>query len=144
MIEPIWEYHHDVGKSITGGDVYRGKRLPELDGHYLYADYVTDKIWALKYDEGEEARRRQPPDPRSKRADPVVRRGQSRRSLLHDEHGIRQRHLPLCQVAAEIIPRHRAKLACGFCACKAGSCKMHPGPSFSPGSVLFWLHAVTS
>jgi glucose/arabinose dehydrogenase len=51
LIEPIWEYHHDVGKSITGGLVYRGKRLPELDGHYLYADYVTGRIWALRYDE---------------------------------------------------------------------------------------------
>jgi glucose/arabinose dehydrogenase len=51
MIEPIWEYHHDLGKSITGGGVYRGKMFPELDGHYIYADYVTSKIWALKYDE---------------------------------------------------------------------------------------------
>ena len=50
LIEPIWEYHHDVGKSLTGGCVYRGKRLPELDGYYLYADYVTMKHWALKYD----------------------------------------------------------------------------------------------
>ena len=52
MIEPIWEYHHDVGKSITGGTVYRGKRLPELEGAYLYGDYVTGKIWALRYDDG--------------------------------------------------------------------------------------------
>ncbi len=51
FIDPIWEYHHDIGKSITGGGVYRGKRLPELDGHYLYADYVSGKIWALRYDE---------------------------------------------------------------------------------------------
>jgi glucose/arabinose dehydrogenase len=50
LIEPIWEYHHDVGKSLTGGCVYHGKRLPELDGYYLYADYVTMKHWALKYD----------------------------------------------------------------------------------------------
>jgi glucose/arabinose dehydrogenase len=55
LIEPIWEYHHDVGKSITGGTVYRGKRLPELDGYYLYGDYVSAKIWALKYD-GEKKR----------------------------------------------------------------------------------------
>jgi glucose/arabinose dehydrogenase len=50
MLEPIWEYHHDVGKSITGGAVYRGKRVPELQGHYIYGDYVTAKIWALRYD----------------------------------------------------------------------------------------------
>ncbi|HKB02349.1 MAG TPA: PQQ-dependent sugar dehydrogenase, partial [Gemmataceae bacterium] len=50
-IEPIWEYHHDVGKSITGGHVYRGTRLPELEGYYLYADYVTNKLWALRYDD---------------------------------------------------------------------------------------------
>ncbi len=53
LIEPIWEYHHDVGKSITGGSVYRGPRLPELHGHYVYADYVTGKIWALRYDEAQ-------------------------------------------------------------------------------------------
>ena len=50
LIEPIWEYHHDVGKSITGGLVYRGKRVSELVGKYLYADYVTGKVWALDYD----------------------------------------------------------------------------------------------
>jgi quinoprotein glucose dehydrogenase len=51
LIEPIWEYHHDIGKSITGGHVYRGKRVPELFGSYLYADYVTGRLWALKYDD---------------------------------------------------------------------------------------------
>lgn len=50
LIEPVWEYHHDVGKSITGGLVYRGKQFPELEGAYLYADYVSNKIWALWYD----------------------------------------------------------------------------------------------
>jgi len=51
LIDPIWEYHHDVGKSITGGQVYRGKKLPVLVGSYLYADYITGKTWGLKYDE---------------------------------------------------------------------------------------------
>ena len=51
LIDPIWEYHHDVGKSITGGTVYRGSRVPELDGHYIYGDYVSARVWALKYDE---------------------------------------------------------------------------------------------
>ena len=50
LIAPIWEYHHDVGKSITGGHVVRGSQVPELVGCYLYADYVANKMWALRYD----------------------------------------------------------------------------------------------
>lgn len=50
LIEPIWEYHHDIGKSITGGHVYRGKKVPELTGLYVYADYVTGRVWGLRYD----------------------------------------------------------------------------------------------
>ena len=50
-VNPVWEYDHQIGKSITGGHVYRGKKLPELDGYYIYGDYVSGKIWALKYDE---------------------------------------------------------------------------------------------
>ncbi|MEO1524166.1 MAG: family 16 glycoside hydrolase [Planctomycetota bacterium] len=49
-IDPVWQYDHRVGRSITGGRVYRGDRLSELDGKYLYADYVTGVIWALSYD----------------------------------------------------------------------------------------------
>jgi hypothetical protein len=30
--------------------VYRGKKIPELQGAYLYADYVAGKLWALRYD----------------------------------------------------------------------------------------------
>ena len=50
LIEPIFEYPHSVGKSITGGLVYRGKALPQLAGGYLYADFVSGKLWALWYD----------------------------------------------------------------------------------------------
>lgn len=50
-IEPVWEYDHQIGKSITGGRVYRGDNVPELVGKYLYADYVTGTVWALSYDE---------------------------------------------------------------------------------------------
>jgi glucose/arabinose dehydrogenase len=51
LIEPIFEYHHSLGKSITGGCVYRGKAVPELVGKYLFADYVSGKVYALTYDE---------------------------------------------------------------------------------------------
>lgn len=50
-IDPVWEYDHQVGKSITGGCVYRGKEIPQLDGSYLYADYISGKLWALRLDD---------------------------------------------------------------------------------------------
>ncbi|MGI9470069.1 MAG: PQQ-dependent sugar dehydrogenase [Rubripirellula sp.] len=52
LIEPLVEYPHtdDWGKSITGGAVYRGKATPSLYGYYLYGDYITGRLWALKYD----------------------------------------------------------------------------------------------
>lgn len=50
LIYPIWEYGRDVGQSVTGGSVYRGSRLPELFGLYIYADYVQGRIFALDYD----------------------------------------------------------------------------------------------
>lgn len=49
-IDPVWAYDHGVGKSITGGRVYRGERLPQLSGKYIYADYVSGSVWALTYD----------------------------------------------------------------------------------------------
>ena len=47
---PIHEYDHEIGKSITGGFVYRGSRLPNLYGSYIYADFVAGRIWALTID----------------------------------------------------------------------------------------------
>jgi glucose/arabinose dehydrogenase len=49
-IDPVWEYDHRIGKSITGGLLYRGKSAPSLTGKYVYADYVSTEIWALDYD----------------------------------------------------------------------------------------------
>lgn len=51
LIDPIWEYHHNIGKSITGGNVYRGASALSLDGLYVYADYVSGLVWALDYDQ---------------------------------------------------------------------------------------------
>lgn len=50
FVDPIWEYAHDVGKSITGGSVYRGREVPSLAGKYVYGDYVSGIFWGLGYD----------------------------------------------------------------------------------------------
>lgn len=46
-ILPVAEYGHDEGISITGGFVYRGRAIPELEGVYLYADFGTGILWGL-------------------------------------------------------------------------------------------------
>jgi hypothetical protein len=47
---PLFEYPHTEGNgSITGGFVYRGAHLPDLEGYYVYADYISGRIWALDY-----------------------------------------------------------------------------------------------
>jgi glucose/arabinose dehydrogenase len=52
MVMPIHVYGHDVGCSITGGIVYRGKALPALDGRYFFADYCSGVIEGLRYENG--------------------------------------------------------------------------------------------
>jgi glucose/arabinose dehydrogenase len=49
----LWEYGRTEGESVTGGFVYRGKKLKELEGAYVFGDYVSGKIWALRLDEGQ-------------------------------------------------------------------------------------------
>jgi uncharacterized repeat protein (TIGR03806 family) len=50
IIPPIIEHPHSDFRSITGGFVYHGKRLPELQGAYIYGDYDTGRVWGLRYD----------------------------------------------------------------------------------------------
>lgn len=45
---PIHEYNQDQGDvSVTGGYVYRGSLVPELQGRYIYGDFASGRIWAL-------------------------------------------------------------------------------------------------
>jgi uncharacterized repeat protein (TIGR03806 family) len=46
LIDPVAEYGRALGESITGGYVYRGSQPSSLVGRYLFADFVSGRIWA--------------------------------------------------------------------------------------------------
>ncbi len=50
ILSPTVEHPHTEAESITGGYVYLGDRLPELHGAYVYGDWETGKMWALRND----------------------------------------------------------------------------------------------
>ena len=50
IVKPTVEHPHSEARSITGGVVYYGSKFPELWGAYVYGDYATGKMWALRHD----------------------------------------------------------------------------------------------
>ncbi len=48
ILKPILEHSHTDFRSITGGFVYHGKRLPDLHLHYIYGDFDTGRLWSFK------------------------------------------------------------------------------------------------
>ena len=47
LIDPVAEYSHGDGCSVTGGYVYRGAAWPEWNGVYIYGDYCSGIVWGL-------------------------------------------------------------------------------------------------
>ncbi|MBL8825718.1 MAG: PQQ-dependent sugar dehydrogenase [Planctomycetaceae bacterium] len=51
IIPPIMDHSHTEANSVIGGPVYRGNKLPGLAGSFVYGDYITGTIWAVKPDQ---------------------------------------------------------------------------------------------
>ncbi|XP_017290303.1 HHIP-like protein 1 [Kryptolebias marmoratus] len=47
---PIYAYPHKMGKSVTGGYVYRGCEYPNLNGMYIFGDFMSGRLMSLQED----------------------------------------------------------------------------------------------
>jgi putative heme-binding domain-containing protein len=48
IIPPVKDHHHSEANSVIGGPVYRGGKLTDLDGAFVYGDYITGTIWSVR------------------------------------------------------------------------------------------------
>lgn len=48
LTDPIFQYSHSLGSSISGGYVYRGAQMCSFIGRYFYADYVSGRVWSFE------------------------------------------------------------------------------------------------
>ena len=53
LIQPVAQYTHDSGCSITGGYAYRGTAVAALRNRYIYGDYCSGTIWSIPLSGGE-------------------------------------------------------------------------------------------
>ena len=47
LVQPVAQYGHSNGCSVTGGYVYRGSKV-SLRGRYIYGDYCSGIVWSFK------------------------------------------------------------------------------------------------
>jgi hypothetical protein len=52
LTPPVLEYNHGQGCSVTGGYVYRGSAIPEVQGYYFYADLCQRWVRSFRYADG--------------------------------------------------------------------------------------------
>ncbi|KAL3992021.1 growth differentiation factor 6 [Sarotherodon galilaeus] len=45
---PIFAYPHKLGKSVTGGYIYRGCQMPNLNGLYIFGDFMSGRLMSLR------------------------------------------------------------------------------------------------
>lgn len=90
---PVAEYPHMVGCSVTGGFVYRGEALPELQGVYFFGDYCNGRMWSLFRDANDRWR-----------VQPFMETGTTISSFGEDENG----ELLLVDYKGDILRLERA------------------------------------
>jgi hypothetical protein len=44
---PVYDYGRSLGVSVTGGYVYRGAKIPALQGTYIFGDYQSARLWSF-------------------------------------------------------------------------------------------------
>ncbi len=53
LIDPVVSYSHAFGCSVSGGYVFKHGRLPSLQNAYIYADFCSGIVWALRHSDGQ-------------------------------------------------------------------------------------------
>lgn len=53
LVLPVAGYTHEMGCSVTGGNVYRGAEYPAMNGVYFYSDFCSGNLWGLTNTNGE-------------------------------------------------------------------------------------------
>lgn len=48
LVDPIFDYDRAQGVSVTGGFVVTGKRVPSVQGRYVFGDFGTGRLWSLE------------------------------------------------------------------------------------------------
>ena len=48
LIQPVAQYNHGPGCSVTGWYVYRGPSIPGLDGRYIFSDFCSSQVWSMR------------------------------------------------------------------------------------------------
>jgi len=100
-VKPTIEHSHAEFRSLTGGVVYEGQKLAELQGAYVYGDYSSGRIWGMKHDGQRVVWHRELADTALQIAGFAVdRRGE----LLVVDHGSGLYRLTPAKVAADQTP----------------------------------------
>ena len=50
ILPPVKDHPHTEANSVIGGPVYQGEKLPQLAGCFIYGDYITGTIWAVRHE----------------------------------------------------------------------------------------------